>query len=323
MSVNNLLLKIINKNHEFKIRHEEIELELGRTISSDQAIDFFASIGISLIQSGESYEFRKIDFLDKDSIRKRIDQIEGSSNIQLAVEQIVETTSRFFSNEDIDKYEYSICFAEFQTKGRGRGENMWLSPYGSGICFSINGFLPYKSSPLGLSIYCGITIVGILRELGFEDVSLKWPNDLLHKGMKLGGILTELTSQSQDAENYAFNIGIGINYDLGSDLNSMEQNPFPPTDLMKIYDATYISRSEISGILAKTIIESLNKFNQNSMQESFKSWPEFDALHQKEIKIIDDEQILEGKNVGIDDTGALLLDESGVIKKIYNGHLVI
>ena len=321
MSVNNLLLKIINKNHEFKIRHEEIELELGRTISSDQAIDLFASIGISLIQSGESYEFRKIDFLDKESIRRRIDQIEGSSNIQLSVEQIIETTSRFFSNEDLEKYEYSICFAEFQTKGRGRGENMWLSPYGSGICFSINGFLPYKSSPLGLSIYCGIAIVGILRELGFKDVSLKWPNDLLHKGKKLGGILTELTSQH--AENYAFNIGIGINYDLGSDLNSMEQNLFPPTDLMKIYDGTYISRTEISGILAKTIIESLKKFNHKSMQESFKSWPELDALHQKEVKIIDDDQSFNGKNMGIDDTGALLLDESGVIKKIYNGHLVI
>jgi len=321
MSVNNLLLKIINKNHEFKIRHEEIELELGRTISSDQAIDLFASIGISLIQSGESYEFRKIDFLDKESIRRRIDQIEGSSNIQLSVEQIIETTSRFFSNEDLEKYEYSICFAEFQTKGRGRGENMWLSPYGSGICFSINGFLPYKSSPLGLSIYCGIAIVGILRELGFKDVSLKWPNDLLHKGKKLGGILTELTSQH--AENYAFNIGIGINYDLGSDLNSMEQNLFPPTDLKKIYDGTYISRTEISGILAKTIIESLKKFNHKSMLESFKLWPELDALHQKEVKIIDDDQSFSGKNLGIDDTGALLLDESGVMKKIYNGHLVI
>jgi len=321
MLENKRLLKIISKNHEFKILHHEIELELGRTVSSDQVIDMFASIGISLIQFGESYEFRKIDFLDKESIRRRIDQIEGSSNIQLSVEQIIETTSRFFSNEDLEKYEYSICFAEFQTKGRGRGENMWLSPYGSGICFSINGFLPYKSSPLGLSIYCGIAIVGILRELGFKDVSLKWPNDLLHKGKKLGGILTELTSQH--AENYAFNIGIGINYDLGSDLNSMEQNIFPPTDLMKIYDGTYISRTEISGILAKTIIESLKKFNHKSMQESFKSWPELDALHQKEVKIIDDDQSFSGKNIGIDDTGALLLDESGVMKKIYNGHLVI
>ena len=321
MSENKRLLKIISKNHEFKILHHEIELELGRTVSSDQVIDMFASIGITLIQCGESYEFRKIDFLDKELIRRRIDQIEGSSNIQLSVEQIIETTSRFFSNEDLEKYEYSICFAEFQTKGRGRGENMWLSPYGSGICFSINGFLPYKSSPLGLSIYCGIAIVGILRELGFKDVSLKWPNDLLHKGKKLGGILTELTSQH--AENYAFNIGIGINYDLGSDLNSMEQNLFPPTDLMKIYDGTYISRTEISGILAKTIIESLKKFNHKSMQESFKSWPELDALHQKEVKIIDDDRSFNGKNMGIDDTGALLLDESGVIKKIYNGHLVI
>ena len=321
MSENKHLLKIISKNHEFKILHHEIELELGRTVSSDQVIDMFASIGISLIQFGQSYEFRKIDFLDKESIRRRIDQIEGSSNIQLAVEQIIETTSRFFSNEDLEKHEYSICFAEYQTKGRGRGDNMWFSPYGSGICFSINGILPYKSSPLGLSIYCGIAIVGILRELGFKDVSLKWPNDLLHKGKKLGGILTELTSQH--AENYAFNIGIGINYDLGSDLNSMEQNLFPPTDLMKIYDGTYISRTEISGILAKTIIESLMKFNHKSMHESFKSWPELDALHQKEIKIIDDDQSFSGKNMGIDDTGALLLDESGVMKKIYNGHLVI
>ena len=321
MSENKCLLKIISKNHEFKILHHEIELELGRTVSSDQVIDMFASIGISLIQFGESYEFRKIDFLDKESIRRRIDQIEGSSSIQLSVEQIIETTSRFFSNEDLEKYEYSICFAEFQTKGRGRGENMWLSPYGSGICFSINGFLPYKSSPLGLSIYCGIAIVGILRELGFKDVLLKWPNDLLHKGKKLGGILTELTSQHTD--NYAFNIGIGINYDLGSDLNSMEKNLFPPTDLMKIYDGTDISRTEISGILAKTIIESLKKFNHKSMQESFRSWPELDALHQKEIKIIDDDQSFSGKNVGIDDTGALLLDEGGAIKKIYNGHLVI
>ena len=321
MLENKRLLKIISKNHEFKILHHEIELELGRTVSSDQVIDMFASIGISLIQFGESYEFRKIDFLDKESIRRRIDQIEGSSNIQLSVEQIIETTSRFFSNEDLEKHEYSICFAEYQTKGRGRGDNMWFSPYGSGICFSINGILPYKSSPLGLSIYCGIAIVGILRELGFKDVSLKWPNDLLHKGKKLGGILTELTSQH--AENYAFNIGIGINYDLGSDLNSMEQNLFPPTDLMKIYDGTYISRTEISGILAKTIIESLKKFNHKSMQESFKSWPELDALHQKEVKIIDDDRSFNGKNMGIDDTGALLLDESGVIKKIYNGHLVI
>ena len=106
MSPNKSLLKIINQNHGFKIVHDDIELELGKSISSDQVIDLFGSIGISLIQNGDSYEFRKIDFLDQELIRKKIDQIEGSSNIQLAVEQIIETTTRFFSNEDIEKYEY-------------------------------------------------------------------------------------------------------------------------------------------------------------------------------------------------------------------------
>ena len=41
------------------------------------------------------------------------------------------------------------------------------------------------------------------------------------------------------------------------------------------------------------------------------------------VKIIEENDILEGKNIGIDHTGALLLDDNGVIKKVYNGHLVI
>ena len=65
-------------------------------------------------------------------------------------------------------------------------------------CFSIIGHLSSESSPLGLSIYCGITLVKILRKLGYEDVSLKWPNDLITEdGRKLGGILAELSAEAE------------------------------------------------------------------------------------------------------------------------------
>ena len=151
-------------------------------------------------------------------------------------------------------------------RDRGRGNNQWLSPYGSGVCFSVIGTLSSKSSPLGLSIYCGIAIARALRDLCYADVSLKWPNDLLYGSKKLGGILVELTSQTHDY--YSFNIGVGINFDLGSDLNSMDQNIFPPTDLLKINHKFSVCRSEISGILARTVIESLKKFNQRSMQSA-------------------------------------------------------
>ena len=95
-----------------------------------------------------------------------------------------------------------------------------------------------------------IIIAIALRDLGYSGASLKWPNDLLHGGKKLGGILVELTSQSKDY--YSFNIGVGINYDLGSDLNSMDENLFPPfTDLLKINHDLSLCRSEMSGILSK------------------------------------------------------------------------
>ena len=79
----------------------------------------------------------------------------------------------------------------------------------------------------------------------------------------------------------------------------------------------------MSGILARTVIESLKKFNQRSMQSAFKLWPDYDALFEKEVKIIEEDYNIEGRNIGIDDSGALLLDQNGVIKKVYNGHLVI
>lgn len=315
------LLKIIKRNHDLKISHFEIEKVIGSTISTENVIELFESIGITISQSGDSYAFRKVDFLNEELIKKKIDQIEDAEKINFSVEQIIETTSRYFSQKDLEKYEYSLCFADFQTQGRGRGSNQWLSPYGSGICFSVIGSLSSKSSPLGLSIYCGIAIARALRDLGCAGVSLKWPNDLLHGGKKLGGILVELTSQSQDY--YSFNIGVGINYDLGSDFNSMDQNLFPPTDLLKINHDLTVCRSEMSGILARTVIESLKTFNQRSMQSAFKLWPDFDALFQKEVKIFEEGDIIEGKNIGIDHTGALLLDHNGVINKVYNGHLVI
>ena len=241
--------------------------------------------------------------------------------IRLEVEEVIKTTSRYFSDEDLERGKYALCFSEFQTQGRGRGTNKWLSPYGSGICFSIIGHLSSESSPLGLSIYCGITLVKVLRKLGYQDVSLKWPNDLIHNGKKLGGILTELSSQS--SKDYMFNIGIGVNYDLGPNLNSMQKNDFPPTDLLQIKQAVDYSRSELAGFIAKAIIESLNDFNQQSMLDALNDWPKYDLLHQKEVKIIEGDKCIKGKNVGIHHTGALLIDQNGVIKRVYNGHLVI
>ena len=83
MLENKDLLKIIKRNHDLKISHHEIEKVIARSISTENAIELFESIGITISQSGDSYTFRKVDFLDEELIKKKIDQIEDAEKIKL------------------------------------------------------------------------------------------------------------------------------------------------------------------------------------------------------------------------------------------------
>src|SRR5204862_6473843 len=76
-----------------------------------------------------------------------------------------------------------------QTAGRGRRGRRWYSAPGADIAFSLSAEI---ANPVaGLSLVAGVAAAGALRALGVREVALKWPNDLLVSGAKLGGILVE------------------------------------------------------------------------------------------------------------------------------------
>lgn len=75
-----------------------------------------------------------------------------------------------------------VVVAERQTAGRGRRGHSWSSAKGLGIWCS----LCLEGPPEGLTFAAACALHGAL-----EVASLKWPNDLVHEGRKLGGILVE------------------------------------------------------------------------------------------------------------------------------------
>ena len=89
----------------------------------------------------------------------------------------------------------SIVVAEHQTAGRGRLERRWESPRGTALLVSF----VLEPNPL-LSLAAGVAAA----EACGPDVRLKWPNDLLLRGEKLGGILVEARPERAIC-------GIGIN----------------------------------------------------------------------------------------------------------------
>ena len=89
----------------------------------------------------------------------------------------------------------SVVVAEHQTAGRGRRDRGWEAPPGTALLASI----VLKPSPL-LSLAAGVAAA---RACG-DRIRLKWPNDLLLEGRKVGGILIEVHRQRAI-------VGIGIN----------------------------------------------------------------------------------------------------------------
>lgn len=95
----------------------------------------------------------------------------------------------------------SIVIADHQTAGRGRLERRWESPPGTALLVSF----VLEPNPL-LSLAAGVAAA----EACGPDVRLKWPNDLLLRGKKLGGILVETTPERAIC-------GIGINLSWAPD----------------------------------------------------------------------------------------------------------
>jgi BirA family biotin operon repressor/biotin-[acetyl-CoA-carboxylase] ligase len=102
--------------------------------------------------------------------------------------------------------EGTVLVAEAQTGARGRLGRRWASPPRAGLTFSVLLRPDGVPAPLlgWLPLLAGVAAVAAVRSVTVVDAGLKWPNDVLVGGAKLGGVLTERTGSMVV-------IGIGIN----------------------------------------------------------------------------------------------------------------
>ena len=104
----------------------------------------------------------------------------------------------------------TVVVADAQTAGKGRRGRQWESPAGENIYMSVllrPDCLPDRA-PM-LTLVMAYSVAKVLKELGFLDVQIKWPNDLVLSAKKICGILTEM--QLKDAEIDYVVVGVGIN----------------------------------------------------------------------------------------------------------------
>jgi BirA family biotin operon repressor/biotin-[acetyl-CoA-carboxylase] ligase len=104
----------------------------------------------------------------------------------------------------------TVIIAEEQTSGKGRLDRCWISPKGC-VSMSIILYPDIKHLP-ALIMVASVAIIHTIRKVTGLKASIKWPNDILINGKKVGGILIEGTIQHINV-GYAV-IGIGLNVDF-------------------------------------------------------------------------------------------------------------
>ena len=110
----------------------------------------------------------------------------------------------------IEKDSLLLVRADAQTKGKGRRGNLWHSPAGKNLYLSLGLDLSQACLPQLSSVgqIASLAAMLAIEELYGITLGIKWPNDLLHDGKKVGGILVE-TVVGEDSIRLI--VGIGIN----------------------------------------------------------------------------------------------------------------
>jgi len=215
--------------------------------------------------------------------------------------------------------EGTIVVAEQQTKGRGRMARNWYSPSGTGIWMSliIRPNLPVQATPQ-LTLLTAVAIVQALEEVTPLKPDIKWPNDILINGKKLVGILTELQAEADQVHSIIIGIGINVNQAL-IDF---------PEELHPIATSIHLETGELWD-RARLIQEILLKFEtlySIYLSQGFRPikllWEGYAISLHKPIRAKTINGSVEGKAVGIDDAGVLLIETSdGSVKQIYSADI--
>ena len=302
-----------NKNDLLKLTLSESQLL--RTIRN------IKEMGLSIKEENNCYRLdTPLELLNESIFYSHLKQLNNLKNIEISVDEILESTSDKFNPYDIDDKSIKVSIAEYQSSGRGRENRPWFSPFGSGICFSIFQEIPKIKSPIGLSVFLGIKILDCLENLGLKGIKVKWPNDFYFNNKKLGGLLIELNQNSSD--NLVATVGLGINYLLPSNLHWDDILSHSAIDIHSIKGDMAIGRNFLAANLINTMIDSLDSFNDESLKDLQLVWRNLDMLFGQQLKIQVGDDIYQGIDSGIDNQGQLILDDNGISQKVISGHIL-
>jgi BirA family biotin operon repressor/biotin-[acetyl-CoA-carboxylase] ligase len=257
-----------------------------------------------------------LDLLNTNEILKELSLEVKSQLSELEIFLSVDSTNaRAMDYVEKDKF---VFLSERQTDGRGRRGKKWVSPFGRNIYLSIGWHFQGGAAQLeGLSLAVAVAVVRALEDCSVFDVSVKWPNDLLHQGRKLAGILLEMSGDADGACKVV--IGVGVNVNMQHNNIDIDQ---PWVDIFTIAQKP-VSRNKLASNIINQLFIMLEQFQKHGFPMFRSEWMAKDLYFGKHVRLSTSSTVIEGIAKGVDARGALTLEINNELKTFHGGEISV
>jgi BirA family biotin operon repressor/biotin-[acetyl-CoA-carboxylase] ligase len=221
----------------------------------------------------------------------------------------------------------ALVLAEEQNQGKGRLGRDWSSPKGSGIFMTIvlqPQILPVHASML--TLVAALAVNQGIRKVTGLDSYIKWPNDIVVNGKKVCGILTEMSTMNDKLECVVIGMGINANRDVFP-----EELKKTATSL-KLECKKEVERTELIVAIMEYLEQYYELFGQTeSFIDMVTEYNEVLINRNKQVRIIGAHKEYTGTALGINETGALLVQTeeqhqgitTSAIKTVVSGEVSV
>lgn len=251
---------------------------------------------------------------------------------RLIQDQVIGSTVRVLQNTTSTNDEASraaleghpeglVIFAESQSAGRGRMGRRWSSPTGRGLWFS--ALLRPSLTPgecTQLTAASAIALVRAIQSATGITPEIKWPNDLLIKGKKIAGILTEMSAELEHVRSVVLGIGIDVNQtasEFPADLRGIATS-------LKLATGKNVSRPDLAEAVLRNLDHEYARILAGNFAAVAEEWASHCSTLGKQATIDMGTRRVRGRAEALDENGALLLrTEHGRIERIIGGEVTL
>jgi len=219
--------------------------------------------------------------------------------------------------------EGTVVLSEEQTAGKGRAGRSWHSPPGLGLYVSI--ILKPSLAPEKVPLMTLMTAVATARALrdGGNDAVLKWPNDILLGGRKVGGILADARIRPGGPADVVVGLGLNVNHrqedwpaDLLERAGSLRMNAGRTFDRTEILARILIRVDE-----AYAAARGGNAGSDAALIDDFLSY--CPMARGRQVTVIGDGDPIAGESAGLSPAGALRVVTADGVREIHVGEISV